>query len=242
LLIKLIDANNKLSVQVHPDDQYAKNTGCSDYGKNEMWYILEAKPGARIVHDIKQGITKEAFVDAIEKGNVEACLNYVYVASGDTINIPAGTVHALGEGIVLVEIQQNSNLTYRVYDYNRVDKSGNKRELHVDKALDIINFDSENSTCKISPISVSINKDFVKTDLISNKYFSVERYDVNGKVFENADGSKFFIYIILDGECGIVYKNGREKIAKGESVLVPAYTGYYTLNGKFQALKTYVPK
>lgn len=241
LLIKLIDADKKLSVQVHPDDVYARASGDGEYGKNEMWYVLETKPGAKLVYGIKPGTTKEEFATAVKENKVEELLNYVDVFAGDTINIPAGVVHAIGEGILLAEIQQNSNLTYRVYDYNRVDEKGNKRELHIDKALDVIDFEVVNQTKKADGLKIKTGDFATKTFLVANNYFSVEKYDVNGKVYENADGSKFYIYVVIDGECEINSKNSTERIKAGESVLVPAYTGYFTLKGRFKALKTYVP-
>lgn len=241
LLIKMIDANDRLSIQVHPNDVYARRNDNSDYGKNEMWYILEAKPGSKIIYGMKLGTTKEDFVKAIKEGTLLEHVNEIEVVSGDTINIPAGVIHAIGEGIVLVEVQQNSNITYRVYDYDRVDKYGNKRELHIDKAIDVIEFGKNRTLDKIKGFDININEGVKKTYLVSNKYFSVEKYNVKGKIYENANGSKFLIYVIIDGECEIDYKSGKINLVAGESILVPAYTGCFILKGKFNALKTYVP-
>ena len=140
LLIKFIDANDRLSVQVHPTDEYAFVHENGELGKNEMWYIISAEPGATLVAGVKEGVTKEIFAKAIEEGKVEECLNSIAVKEGDIINIPAGLVHAIGKGIILAEVQQNSDTTYRVYDYGRLGADGKPRELHVEKSLETIDF------------------------------------------------------------------------------------------------------
>ncbi|MDF2672763.1 MAG: mannose-6-phosphate isomerase, class [Clostridiales bacterium] len=241
LLIKFIDANKKLSVQVHPRDEYARSHENGELGKNEMWYILAAKPGAKLVYGTRPGITKPDFRKAVEEDRIGECLNEVEVFPGDVLNIPAGLIHAIEEGIVLAEIQQNSNTTYRVFDYNRVDSKGNKRPLHIEKALDVIDFNLGINKAKTKGLDVKLNSTSTKSYKIANKYFSVEEYDVNGDVEENADGSKFYIYVFVDGAAEILYNGGKIEVAKGESILVPAALGKYTIEGKFKALKTYVP-
>lgn len=240
LLIKFIDANDKLSVQVHPDDEYTKSMGSDDYGKNEMWYILEAKPGAKLVYGIKENVDKNEFTKKVKEGTVEDCLNFIEVFSGDTVYIPAGVVHAIGEGIVLVEIQQSSNLTFRVYDYDRIDKSGKTRELHVDKAIDVIDFNNRDKKDKIKKEYTPMNEGANKTELINNEYFIIEKLCVGEKIFDKADGSRFIVYVMLGGECEINYKDGNEKIKKGESIFIPAATGEFKMSGKFKALRVYV--
>jgi mannose-6-phosphate isomerase len=241
LLVKLIDANDKLSVQVHPGDDYAKVHENGELGKNEMWYILSAKPGAKLIYDVKPGVNKDSFAKAVADNKIEDCLKQVEVFAGDSIDIPEGLVHAIGEGIVLAEIQQNSNTTYRVYDYNRTDKNGNSRPLHIEKALDVIDFNSQNRKEKCTGLTVSLGPNMHKTFLIANKYFSVELYDINGKLNENADGSKFYIYVFTEGEAIINYQSGSEKLKAGESVLIPACLGNYSVEGSFKMLKSYVP-
>lgn len=241
LLIKLIDANDKLSVQVHPEDEYAMVHENGELGKNEMWYIIAAKPGAMLVYDVAPSTTRDSFAKAIEDGTVENCLKYVEVQPGDTLNIPAGLVHAIGEGIVLAEVQQSSNTTYRVYDYERVDKDGNKRPLHIEKALSVIDFNSESRIEKVEGLRVSLSPGCSSTYKIANKYFAVELYDINGTVEENADGSRFHIYIFLQGKGEIHYNNESIEVETGETILIPASMGAYELKGSFTAIKSYVP-
>lgn len=146
LLIKFIDAKDKLSVQVHPEDAYAMINENGELGKSEAWYILDAKPGAKLIAGLKDKVSKEDFIEALEKkGELEHVLNEVEVHTGDVINIPAGFVHAIEDGILLAEIQQNSDTTYRVYDWNRVGLDGKSRELHVDKSLDVIDFEGKHA-------------------------------------------------------------------------------------------------
>jgi mannose-6-phosphate isomerase len=237
LLIKFIDANNKLSVQVHPSDEYAKEHENGELGKNEMWYILASKPGAKLVYGTRPGITKGDFAKSVEEDKIGECLNEVDVFPGDVLNIPAGLVHAIGEGIVLTEIQQNSNTTYRVFDYNRVDNKGNKRPLHIEKALDVIDFNLGLNKAKTRGLDVRLNATSTKSYKIANKYFSVEVY---GNIEENADGSKFHIYVFVDGAGEIHYNGGKIKVTRGDSILIPAALGKYTIEGRL-ALKTYVP-
>lgn len=241
LLIKLIDANDRLSVQVHPEDEYAKINENGELGKNEMWYIVSAKPGAKLVYGVAPGVTKEDFAKAVKEDRIESCLNYIEVFTGDSVNIPAGLVHAIGAGIVIAEIQQNSNTTYRVFDYNRTDKNGNRRPLHIEKALDVINFNNCNTKGKLQGLEVKLEGNSVKIALVANEYFSVERYIIDGKVDEEADGSRFITYTCLDGEGQINFAGGTENLAKGQSVLIPASLGAYTIEGKLEIIKSYVP-
>lgn len=241
LLIKLIDANDRLSVQVHPEDEYARINENGEYGKNEMWYIVSAKPGSKLVYGVAPGVTKEKFIKAVEEDRIEECLNFIEVKTGDVVNIPAGLVHAIGNGLVIVEIQQNSNTTYRVFDYNRVDKEGKKRPLHIEKALEVINFNNCDTTGKQKGIEVKLGELSAKTYYVANKYFSVEKYIVKDMINENADGDKFITYTCLDGEGMISYEGGCEKISKGESVLIPAAMGKYKINGELELIKSYVP-
>lgn len=240
LLIKLLDANDNLSIQVHPDDRYAFEKENGEPGKNEMWYIIDAKPGAKIVYGFKNGLNnKKKFKAALEQNNLKEYLNEINVYKGDVIYIPAGTMHGIGKGIVAAEIQQNSDITYRVYDYERVDVDGISRPLHVNKAMDVIDFKASNS--KIVGVKVSLNKfDSVKY-LISNKYFTVEFLDVKRGFLHNTKNERFYIYTIVNGE-GII-KNDIEtlKVSKGDSVFIPAATGIYSVEGKFKALRSYIP-
>ncbi|MDT8715677.1 class I mannose-6-phosphate isomerase [Clostridium sp. 19966] len=241
LLIKLIDANDRLSVQVHPEDEYAQVHENGEYGKNEMWYIVEAKEGAKIVYGVKPGTTRESFAKAVKEDRIEDCLNYIEVKTGDAVNIPAGLVHAIGAGILIAEIQQNSNTTYRVFDYNRTDKNGNKRPLHIEKALDVINFENCNVKGKLKPLEIKLDDKSSKKYLVANKYFSVEKYSIDGTIKENADGERFFTYTCFDGEGEISFNGGKETIKRGQSILIPAALGEYEISGKLELVKSCVP-
>jgi len=241
ILVKFIDANDKLSVQVHPDDDYAKIHENGELGKNEMWYIINAAPDAYIYYGVTKGTTKREFQEAIRDGIVEKYLNKMHVYSGDIINIPAGTVHALCEGITLMEIQQNSDTTYRIYDYNRKDLFGNPlRELHVEKALEVIDF-TQNNKKKLNGVKLDYIGKGYKKILTANKYFACELWDSSGIEFYRSDPQKFFIYTLIDGNLNIHYKNGITKVTKGESVMIPSSLGKYIFEGRFIGIKTYVP-
>lgn len=241
LLIKFIDANDKLSLQVHPNDEFANINENGEYGKDEMWYILSSKPGSKLVYGTKAGVTKEVFASAVKDDKIDECLNEVEVHQGDILNIPSGLIHAIGEGILLAEIQQNSNTTYRVYDYNRTDKNGNKRSLQIDKALEVIDFNRTTENAKVKGLNVRINTASTKSYKIANKYFSVEEYVIKDEFRETTDGSKFFIYIFVDGNGEIHYNGNKLEVSKGETVLIPASLGEYFISGNLKALKTYVP-
>ncbi len=240
LLVKFIDANDKLSVQVHPDDPYAA-VHEGGLGKNEMWYIVDAQPGARIVAGLKPGVTREILARAAENNGLEECLQEIEVSPGDVINIPAGLMHAIGAGIVIAEIQQTSDITYRVFDYNRVDSKGESRPLHIEKALAVTDYNICGKEVKAPGVKLQLNKDCSKTIYLANRYFACERYDIAGSVTEVADGSKFYILICLEGQGTIRTETAQEDIRQGETVLIPAAMGQYTLEGNFTCLKAYIP-
>ena len=241
ILIKFLDAEENLSVQVHPDDDYSFINENGEKGKNEMWYILSAKPGARLICGIKSGVSRGIFAESIKNGTVCDMLGYIEVKPGDFINIPAGTAHAIGAGIVLVEIQQNSNATYRVYDYDRIDKNGMKRELHIKKALDVINFNGSfnNKLQKANKQKISDSCD--SSLLVSTKYYAVEKIELSGTLTQTADGRCFYIYTFISGKAVILTNDNTTTVIQGETVLIPACMGKYTIKGHCIALKTYVP-
>lgn len=236
LLVKFIDAEKNLSVQVHPDDNFAKVNENGEYGKNEVWYIISAKPGARLVYGLTSGTTKACFTLAIRNETIEKCLKTVEVYPGDTLNIPSGLVHAIGQGIMLVEIQQNSDLTYRVYDYKRTD-----RPLQIEKALQVIDFNSRTKREKYPGLKVALPGKSFKTYAVANRYFAVEIYDINGSVEENADGRNFYIFTFIEGDGVIKWENNLIEIRAGESILIPSAMGKYSLIGQIKCLKSYVP-
>lgn len=231
LLIKLINAKDKLSVQVHPEDKYAMETE-GEMGKTEVWYVVEALTGANLVVGAKEGCTKEEFKKAIEEGKLERYMNKIPVKKGEVYFVKSGLIHAIGEGVIIAEIQQNSDTTYRVYDYNR------GRELHVKKALDVVNLDLKGE--KSTGIKVEGNG-YSKTYYCVCDKFSLELYDVYKEFSESSDEERFYVFTCVDGEGKITYYNGTESIEKGESVLIPAYLRDYKIQGNLKLLKSYVP-
>ena len=231
ILIKFIDAKKNLSVQVHPDDEYAT---CHDgaNAKTEMWYILDCNVGAYLYYGFKKDITKQEYQDAIRSNTITDVLNKVPVHKGDVFFIPAGTVHAIGAGILICEIQQNSNTTYRVYDYDRRDKDGNKRELHIREAL-------ESSNLKKSTYSNSVldGDDIILTQC---DYFTVRRLKVQNRVQLRIDKTSFHSLIITDGS-GELYMGGEIlKLNKGDSIFIPAQNNEYTVSGPCEIILSFL--
>ena len=231
LLIKFIDAEDNLSIQVHPDDEYGMETANS-LGKTEMWYVIDAKPGAKLVYGLKKGCTVDTLRKAIENGSVEEQLNFVDVKKGDVFFIPSGLVHAIGAGILLAEIQQNSNITYRVYDYNRLGKDGKPRELHVKDALNVI---VNRTDDEIDKIRFSTNAKNDNT-LASCEYFNVEKHFVDGGLEFSTNAESFNSILCLDGNGKIEYNGESFSLIKGDSYFIPAGLGKYTVSGKVEII------
>ncbi len=236
-LIKLIDAKEPLSVQVHPDDEYARSKGSSN-GKTEMWYILDADEGAEIVYGLSAALTKEELRSHAEKGTLDIVLKYVPVKKGDVFYIPAGTIHAIGKGILLAEVQQNSNLTYRLYDYKRLDADGKERPLHIDDAIE---------AAKLTP-GVWENPYPVwrfpwgeKQTLSYCQYFVTNSITVlNERKFEVKNNS--FTHILVTDGMGLLFTESHDyQIKKGDSILLPAGTGVCRINGSIRYIETYLP-
>jgi len=239
LLIKLIDAKDDLSVQVHPDDAYAAVNENGELGKSEAWVVLEADPGASLVIGLKEGTTKASFKEALEAGKLETVLNQLEVKPGDVIDIPAGLLHAIGTGILLAEVQQNSDTTYRVYDWNRVGLDGKSRELHVDKSLETIDFEGLHST-KTTVGTVTSGEGYTHTHYVTNDYFALERVDV-ATTYTDDRQNDFEIFIVLEGEGVLEGDFEGLKVKKGDSLIIPYGTKAYTFEGSMGLLKTYVP-
>lgn len=238
LLVKFLDAKNKLSVQVHPDDTYAAAHENGSLGKTEMWYVIDAKPGAKLVYGLKPGTSKEEFESAVNDGQIESVLNFVPVKKGDSFFIPCGTVHAICEGLLIAEIQQSSNTTYRVYDYDRTDANGNKRELQTQKAIDVINY-------SFAPKAHS-EKSFASGDascsLLSEcEYFAVIKYSLKGSCKITPFGERFEMLIYTEGNGTLLYSGGSIDIKAGDSVFIPAKLGKYSARGKLEFLRSFVP-
>lgn len=186
LLIKLIDAKDNLSIQVHPSDDYAlKNE--NSFGKTEMWYILSAEKGSGLYVGLNDNYSKEQIEKALTNGTIQNYLNFYEVKTGDCFLINPGTIHAIGAGVRLIEIQQNSNLTYRLFDYNRVDQNGNKRELHIQKALDVID------------LNKYVQHKITSSLLADNSYFTVKRVDFDGELELKANENSFLTFTCISG-------------------------------------------
>ena len=239
ILIKLIDAQQDLSVQVHPDDAYAlKHEG--SLGKTEFWYVLAARDGAKLVYGFDQNVSERQLRRAIKNGKLDMLLNHVAVQKDDQFYIEAGTVHALGAGCLIAEIQESSNLTYRLYDYDRVGRDGKKRELHVDKAMEVLNFRS--SAVPRQPMRVLRYRGGWASELLTRcKYFQVERVLLNTELHRElvrfrTGESSFHALLCVDG-CGSISGEGfMLNFFKGDCVFVPAESIELKLHGKAQLL------
>ena len=225
ILIKFIDAKSDLSVQVHPNDEYAKAYEDGQLGKTEMWYVLDAAKDARLVYGLKKDCTKEQIRESIEKGKLSNLLQSVKVNKDDLFFIEAGTIHAIGAGCLIAEIQENSNLTYRLYDYDRVGKDGKKRELHIDKSLKVANLKSSSEPKQ--PLRVLKYRPGVAKELLSRcKYFEVYRMLVNTErrqsVTYSSDNLSFRVLLCIKG-CGVLkFEDQSLEFFKGDCIFVPA--------------------
>lgn len=240
VLIKLIDAEQDMSVQVHPDDAYAlENENC--LGKTEMWYVLAAREGASIVYGFNQDMDRGRVQNVLAGGTINNYLNRVPVQRNDVFLVEAGTVHAIGAGIIMAEIQESSNLTYRLYDYGRVDKNGKQRKLHVEKAMQVMNMRS--SAQPRQPMRVLRYKRGCACELLTRcKYFQVERLllntDIYGLSLDYKTGSNSFqILLCTEGRGFLSGENFSLSFSKGDCVFVPSESIPLKLSGKAQVLK-----
>lgn len=237
ILIKLIDAKDNLSVQVHPNNEYAQRVE-GEYGKTEMWYVVDCDKGASLLYGFKHNITKEEFRERIENNTLLEVTNSVPVKKGDVFFIEAGTLHAIGKGILIAEIQQNSNTTYRIYDYGRVGADGKPRQLHIDKAVDVTNL------CPAKPYPQSEPVDmggWTKKRLAKCEYFTVDVINVDTSAALEADKSSFVNILVLDGGCVLSSEgNDAVELKKGDSVFIPAGLGKFELTGKCSAVMTHI--
>ncbi len=223
VLLKLIDAKEKLSVQVHPSDEYAERNEKGQRGKTEFWYILDAEPGASIYLGFKNYCPKENIYKLIQSGELEAVLNKIPVKKGDSFLVKPGTVHAIGKGIILAEIQENSNITYRLYDYGRRDSKGKKRELHIAQALKILDVSTASVTqrrMKNVKYSVGVRKE----ELFSCKYFKSEAWSVTGICYLPKANLNNIILLCVEGGGELFVSDSTEKIfnfTKGDCFFIP---------------------
>lgn len=238
ILIKFIDSKKALSVQVHPDDNFAMAVE-NEYGKNEMWYIMDCEENSYIYCGFNKCVSDEEFKERLENKTIRDVLNKIYVKKGDAFFIPAGMVHAIGEGILICEIQQNSNSTYRLYDYERRDKNGNLRELHVEKALKVLNFDKYNPYSEDIK-AVDADDGSIRKQLCACKYFEVTLVNVMKNAEFYVDNSSFMAVVILEGN-GRIYSDFSEmEIKKGDTLFLPAGIGTVNIKGSCSVILTHI--
>ena len=261
LLAKFIDAREPLSVQVHPGDAYAQAHEGWSHGKNEMWYVVAAAPGSELVVGLKPGTTRPQFAEAVAAGRCEALLRSAPVFPGDVVDIPAGRLHGIGAGLLIYEVQQNCDLTYRVYDYGRRDAQGKERPLHVAQALDVIDFNDPSDAIlrRTDPIPVryagmqgATDADAVSTTgavgfrpLLSNLYFQVEEWTLaqGATATFTAEGERFRILTAVDGAGRVHYvqEDGSQDAVgfrKSDSLLIPAALGRFVVEGPVRFLQS----
>lgn len=223
LLFKFLDANDRLSVQVHPNDQQAKQFDPTENGKTEAWYIIDAAPESVMYVGLKPGVHREEFETAIRTGCFEKYLNVVYPKPGDCFFIPAGTVHAIGEGVLLAEIQQSSDLTFRVFDWNRVDRDGKPRDLHVEQALECIDFD-QHEVHQSHPKTLTESEFHRIEEQVDCEFFRVRSYHVHGPITV-PEAAHCRVWMCLQGQGALKDGSFQASIQLGETLLIPAISG-----------------
>jgi len=245
LLAKFIDANDKLSLQVHPDDRYAAMHEGGSLGKTEFWYILAAEPGASIVHAFKAATSRTAVQRAIEEGTLEELLHEEVVRPGDVIFVPAGTVHAIGAGVLLYELQEYSDVTYRMYDYGRLTAAGTSRELHIEPALNVAHYD-RSAHIKMQPVLLSHGPGSEDRCLVACRHFVTRElaFGHHGSLHGKTENSCILLSS-LDAEVQVRYGpelQSCEQLARGQTMVLPAALGNYRLEGIGVLLFSYVPE
>ena len=233
LLFKYLDAREDLSIQVHPNDALAKQRHNS-FGKTEMWYVMQADDEARIIVGFKEDSSATDYLENLKNKTLLSILDTVKVQSGDVFFLNTGTVHAIGAGLVVAEIQQTSDITYRIYDFDRVDVHGNARELHVDLALDAINYNK-----------VETKKEFTKNINESNSivdcpYFTTNFIPLDGAISVSKSGASFTVYMCVEGSFELKCNDSKLHYIKGDTVLIPAAMNSFILNGKASILEIYI--
>lgn len=231
LLVKILDANYDLSVQVHPDDEFARKVENEPYGKTECWYVLSAEEDAELIlgHHAE---TEEEFDRMVENGEWDKLLRRVKVKAGDFFYVPSGAIHAIGKGTVILETQQSSDITYRVYDYDRVDANGNKRELHLDKARQVTNIPHEDVKTEKK---VTTTGGLTETMLIDEQYFTVYHWNLDGETTKDLTGD-FLQVSVIDGQADLLLGGNRFELKKGMNFILPYGTEEFRLEGKAQLI------
>ena len=233
LLFKYLDAREDLSIQVHPNDKLAKERHNS-FGKTEMWYVTQADTDARIIVGFKEDSSKEEYLKHLEDKTLVSILDTVKAKAGDVFFLETGTVHAIGAGLVVAEIQQTSDITYRLYDFDRKDAQGNTRELHVDLALDAINYKKVETQKKYETKANTSNV------VVDCPYFTTNFIPLENKVEVSKSGETFTVYMCIEGSFEIEFEGFKQTYKKGDTVLVPAEINAFILNGKASILEIYI--
>lgn len=233
LLFKFLDAREDLSIQVHPNDELAQKRHHS-FGKTEMWYIMQADENARIIVGFKEKSNADEYLKNLENKAVLSILNDVKVKAGDVFFLETGTVHAIGAGLVVAEIQQTSDITYRIYDFDRVDTQGNTRELHVDLALEAINYNTTETKKEYTTI------ENISNEIVNCNYFTTNFIPLNGIIPVNKNGKSFTVYMCVDGNFEIEANETSYHYKKGDTVLIPAAVNQFKLVGKGSVLEIYI--
>lgn len=242
LLAKFLDANAKLSVQVHPGDQYAAEHEHGKLGKTEFWYILDTAPGASIVHGFQAASTRDEVRRSIEQVRLEELLHEEPVAPGDVIFVPAGTVHAIGGGVLLYELQEYSDVTYRMYDYGRLDARGRPRELHIERSLDVAQYEPS-ARIKMQPVVLARTTEYTERCLVACRYFVSREITLSGKL-EGQTGASCVILSSLGASLQVHYGEDlarSEELTRGQTMVLPAALGIYRIEGQGAFLSSYVP-
>ncbi|WP_077614052.1 mannose-6-phosphate isomerase, class I [Caenibacillus caldisaponilyticus] len=234
LLTKILDARTDLSVQVHPNDHYAQKVERVPYGKTECWYVIDCEEGAEIVYG-HHADSKETFQAMVEQGVWDKLLRRVKVKPGDFFFVPSGTIHAIGAGIMILETQQSSDITYRVYDYGRRDENGNERELHIDKAIEVTRFPHQNV-----PLTYEVLRESraVVTTLVSDKYFTVYHWDVRGHLTRSMD-KPFILVSVIKGGGTLVIDDDRYEIKKGDHFIIPSGVWEFEIVGECECIASH---
>ncbi|PRZ24169.1 type I phosphomannose isomerase catalytic subunit [Flavobacterium granuli] len=233
LLFKFLDAREDLSIQVHPNDELAKKRHNS-FGKTEMWYIMQADDDARIIVGFKENSNAKEYLESLKNKTLLTLLDDVKVKAGDVFFLETGTVHAIGAGMVVAEIQQTSDITYRIYDFDRKDAQGNTRELHVDLALDAINYNKVDTFKEYTKVVNQSNS------IVDCPYFTTNFVPLDGEIEVKKEGKTFTVYMCIDGNFEIEYKGSKYHYKKGDTVLLAAAMNSYLLKGKASILEVVI--
>ncbi|HEX6123657.1 MAG TPA: type I phosphomannose isomerase catalytic subunit [Ktedonobacterales bacterium] len=242
LLAKFLDAQEQLSVQVHPDDAYAAAHEGGKLGKTEAWYILHAAPGARVIAGLRRAASEEEVRAAIARNVLEDLLRVEEVRAGDVIFVPAGTVHAICTGVVLYELQEYSDLTYRLYDYGRLQPDGQPRALHIEQGLSVMRY-TPAPAVRVRPVTLAETSGCHHRALVGCRYFLLEEVALQGRLAGRTDPSSCQIVTLLDGDCAIHAEAGSVHLQRGETAVLPAALGSYTLSSeRARLVRSFVPR